>query len=130
MPKTRAKKILVHTYRGEIWITTEEFPSISEVSRVLRSRGWSFRNAPLNRLGNSSMVYQNGDLYAELEEALDTGDSISFNGIDYIPVKEWAEKNGSTVRKAKYAYDKGKIEGMTIGIRNYLYIREDCNGER
>ena len=124
MPGTKPKRILVHTYRDDVWIATEEFPSISEASRILRSRGWAFRNDPLNRLGNKSRTYQNGNLYAEVEEALDESDNLTFEGSTYEPVKEWCETNGLTVRQARYAYKTGRLQGMTVGNRNYLYIRK------
>ena len=130
MGDTRARRMLVHTYRDDIWIMTEEFASENETMKILRSRGWKFRSKGFSGLGDGSLTFQNGNLYAEIEESIEDDGSVSFQEKDYIPVKEWAEKHGMSVRKARYAYRKGNLKGMTIGNRNYLYIRRDEDGKR
>lgn len=129
MPSTKAKRMLVHTYRDDVYITTEEFPSVIDTVRVLRTRGWSFQNARMNRIGDESITLQNGNLFVEIEEAVDEEDEISLGGVVYIPVKRWASLHGMSVRQAKYAYFHGRIEGVAVGNRNYLYIRKDRNGK-
>lgn len=122
---TKPKRMLVHTFSKGVWVS-HEYPSVRQMQRSLREMGVSFGQDLLAHLGSSSVVLMKDDMTLEIEEAVEDDGELLFNGRLYLPVKFWAEKHGSTVRKARYAYVNGRLEGMTVGNRNYLYIRDDA----
>lgn len=121
---TKPKRMLVHTFSNGAWVS-HEYPSVRQMQRSLREMGVSFGQDSLASLGSSSVVLIRGDTTFEIEEAVDDDGKLLFKEKVYTPVKGWAEKHGTTVRKARYAYVRGKLEGMTVGNRNYLYIKDD-----
>lgn len=126
---TRPKRMLVHTYNNGEW-SSREYPSVRQMHRSLRQEGISFGQDSAAGLGSNSVILIKGDVTIEIEEAVEDEGKLQFRGRVYTPVKGWAEKNGTTVRKARYAYQKGRLEGMVVGNRNYLYIRDDaCTGK-
>lgn len=122
---TKPKRMLVHTFSNGTWVS-HEYPSVRQMHRSLRKMGVSFGQDMLASIGSSSVILLKEGMTLEIEEAVEDGGELQFNGRVYIPVKRWAEMHGSTVRKARYAYTNGRLEGMTVGNRNYLYIREDA----
>lgn len=122
---TKPKRMLVHTFANGVWVS-HEYPSVRQMHRSLRKEGISFGQDYLAGLGSNSVVIIKDGMTIEVEEALDDSGEIQFQEKLYLPVKGWAQKNGTTVRKARYAYQHGRLEGMTVGNRNYLYIRSDA----
>ena len=122
---TKPKRMLVHVCSNGQWVS-HEYPSTRQMRRTLRGEGVSFGQNSTAGLGSTSVTIRNGSTILEIEEAVEFDGRLSFDGKEFLPVKEWAEKRGSTVRKARYAYLNGRLDGMTVGNRNYLYIRDDA----
>lgn len=123
---TRPKRMLVHIFKDMEWIRTDEYPSEMEMMRKLREQGFTFTSSLFNRLGDSTVILKYNDIYIEIEEAVDTLQSIEWNGNQYISASEYMRKTGLSWRQVHYAYDKGRLEGVKVGKRNYLYIKENA----
>lgn len=118
---TQPKRMLVHTYTNDMW-STKEYPSIRAMQRDLRKNGITFTDADYFALGNDSVVITGKDSVMEIEEAIERDGDLWFNGKRYITAKNYMDKTGKTWRQVHYAYDSGKIPGMKVGRRGYLYL--------
>lgn len=118
---TQPKRMLVHTYTNDMW-STREYPSIRAMQRDLRSNGIAFTDADCASLGNDSIVITNKDYVIEIEEAVERDGDLWFNGKRYITARQYIKKTGMTWRQVHYAYDTGKLRGMKVGKRGYLYL--------
>lgn len=119
---TQPKRMLVHTYDQGKW-STKEYPSTREMRRSLRKEGIHFTQKITSHLGNTSALLIRDGITIEIEEAVERDSEIWFQDKKYISAKEYMKRTGKTWRQVHYAYDTGKLEGMKIGRRNYLYIR-------
>lgn len=121
---TESKRMMVHTYRGGEYISTDTYPSIVECKKELRARGYHFKNVKVSALDDMSETFTNGDEWVEVEEMREEDKWLFVDGRVYLPLSEWSRKHGMTDRVARYAFGKGRLPGLRVGRKNYLYLEE------
>lgn len=117
--------MMVHTYRGGMYVSTETYPSIVECKKTLRDRGYTFRNDLLSDLGDLSEILRKDGEYVEVEEMLEEGKCLSVEGRVYLPLSMWANKHNMSDRRARYAFQRGRLPGLKVGRKNFLYLEEE-----
>lgn len=114
------RKMLVHTYKNDVW-HTEEFATTSDAMRTLRSRGYHFTDTNVFfQEDNYGVIIADGVLI-EVEESVDDG-IVIFHDEEYLILKAWTEREQappSAVRKA--IYDR-KIPSIKIGKLGLIYV--------
>lgn len=125
---TQPKRMLIHSYNGEHW-ETHEYPTVREMKKKLHEKGVHFDNNNISALGSNSTFMERDGILMEIEEAIEEPIVLLIEGKIYIPVRKWAENHSKTVRQARYAFKKHRVNGMIVGRRNYLFL-EDEDGER
>lgn len=117
------KQMVIHFYQKKRYLYSENFSSITDMLKFLRSSGVKVKTESVCTLGDSSVKIEHGDKTYEIEEFPTVKKIISLpNGEHYIPLNEYSQRTGQTPRTVRYAYKQGKIKGISVGKRNYLYI--------
>lgn len=116
------KPYIVHTYRDDLFLYSDTFSSQKEVATHLRSLGLSFTNADICNLGSHSKTITQGRFSYEIEELPKAENVFRFNGGIYIPLSEYCKKTNQKIDAVRYEYKMGRIRGVTIGKKNYVYI--------
>ena len=122
---TESKRMMVHSYHGQMYLTTETFPSIVEMKSTLRKRGYTFRNERTADLGDMSEILRKGEDWVEIEEMVESDRTLLIEGKPYVPLSDWARGHEITERRARYAFRQGRLPGMKVGRRNYVYLEAD-----
>lgn len=116
------KPFIVHTYRDNMFLYSDTFTSRKEMVSHLRSLGLSFSNEDLCNLGMQSKTITKNRFSYEIEELPKTDNVFNFNGGIYIPLSEYCRRTGRKIDSVRYEYQMGRLRGLTVGKKNYVYI--------
>lgn len=105
-----------------MFLYSDTFTSRKEMVSHLRSLGLSFSNEDLCNLGMQSKTITKNRFSYEIEELPKTDNVFSFNGGIYIPLSEYCRRTGRKIDSVRYEYQMGRLRGLTVGKKNYVYI--------
>ena len=116
------KPFIVHAYREKRYLYSETFTSRKDMASHLRSLGVKLSNSDICNMNSASKTVCAGRFTYEIEELPYADKEIVHNGSMYIALSDYCRRTGSDKDKIRYLYHQGKIKGLTVGKKNYVYI--------
>lgn len=116
------KPFIVHAYRDDKFLYSDTFTSRKEMALYLRDLGLSFTNGDLCNLNAESKIIRKGRFKYEVEELPRLEKKFYFHDGIYIPLAEYCKRTNQKIDSVRYEYQKGRIKGVTVGKKNYVYI--------
>lgn len=116
------KPFIVHAYRDGVYLYSETFSSRKEMVSFIREQGMRLSNGDVCNLREQSKTISKGKFAFEIEELPKVEKAFYFNGGKYIPLSDYCKRTGQKIDLVRYEYQRGRIRGITVGKKNYVYI--------